>query len=64
MNQALYCKNCGYDLHGHEFISNTVDSSLFNGTAQYSDKAILNLSQKSSNEISCPFCQSKGSWTH
>ncbi len=50
-------------MYGHEFISNMVDTSLFNSTALHSDESVLGLSQKSTNDMVCPFCAEKGSWS-
>ncbi len=64
MYSYLKCNNCGYDLSGPEFLSNSVDTSLFNSTAMHSDISVLELSQKSHTEITCPFCNEKGNWSH
>ncbi|OOB77254.1 MAG: hypothetical protein ATN33_07840 [Epulopiscium sp. Nele67-Bin001] len=63
MNNYVRCNNCGYDMYGHEFISNMVDTSLFNSTALHSDESILDLCQKSTSNMVCPFCNEKGSWS-
>ncbi|WP_029487725.1 hypothetical protein [Candidatus Epulonipiscium viviparus] len=63
MYSYIKCNNCGYDLSGPELLSNAVDTSIFNSTAMHSDLSVLELSQKSQDDIICPFCGQKGNWS-
>ncbi len=64
MTNYLKCNNCGYDMYGPEFISNAIDNSLFNSSGQHSDVSVLELSQKGTHNITCPFCNEKGAWSY
>lgn len=63
MIKHMLCTNCGYDMVGAEYISNTVDSSLCNGDGIYNNNALLDLNTKPYNQIICPYCHSTGQWS-
>lgn len=63
MNKYLRCTHCGYDMYGPEYLSNVIDSNLYNEGAFYPPEAILSLSTKSERDITCPFCHTTGNWT-
>ncbi len=63
MIKHMLCTNCGYDMVGAEYISNTVDSSLCYGDGIYSNSALLNLNTKPYSQVVCPYCHSTGQWS-
>ncbi|OON99927.1 MAG: hypothetical protein ATN35_10115 [Epulopiscium sp. Nele67-Bin004] len=63
MKNYLRCNNCGYDLCGPEYLANAINTDSFSSSAMHSDNSVLDLSQKSSDEITCPFCNEKGNWS-
>ncbi|MEG0013590.1 MAG: hypothetical protein RR324_08930 [Cellulosilyticaceae bacterium] len=63
MLKSMRCNHCGYDMCGPEYLSNTIDSSLYNQGSFYIPEALLTLSSKSDKDISCPFCNTKGEWS-
>ncbi|MGL6174947.1 MAG: hypothetical protein ACRC1P_10120 [Cellulosilyticaceae bacterium] len=62
MLKYMRCNQCGYDMYGPEFLSNTIDSSLYQGNF-HSPQAVLAVSSKSDKDITCPFCNTKGNWS-
>lgn len=62
MIKHLLCTNCGYDMVGAEYLSNTVDSSLCNDGPMYSNSTLLDLNVKPYHQIVCPYCHTTGQW--
>jgi len=50
-------------MFGAEYISNTVDSTLYKDGPVYSNNALLEINTKPYGEVVCPYCKSIGSWT-
>ncbi|ONI44323.1 hypothetical protein AN640_00180 [Candidatus Epulonipiscium fishelsonii] len=65
-NNILKCNNCGYDMYGHELVSNITDPDLYNNATDigyFNDDTVLSFSKKDVSDIICPFCNEKGNWS-
>ncbi|MDA3730714.1 hypothetical protein PBV87_04265 [Niameybacter massiliensis] len=64
MPNYIRCRNCGYDMYGPEYLANAIDPFAYSSDSYYPPTALLNLSTRADDQIECPYCHSKGNWSH
>lgn len=63
MAHYLRCNHCGYDMYGPEYLAHAIDSTVSHSGAYYPDSALLELSTRPDNQITCPYCHTSGDWS-